>query len=1462
MTQHEREQLFRLLAARDGLGAATGSIPRRTGDAPVPLLPAQRQLWFLDRLGARDGVYTISQSWRLTGALDVEALRRALATVADRHEALRAGFAESDGEPVQIPALPGTAPELSYVDLRGAPESADSVLAAERARPFDLTRPPLVRGLLVAVADDAHLFVLTLHHIVADAASVGILLRELSVLYPAGAPALPEPAVRYGDYAAWQVTKPLEAGERYWREQLHDAPALLELPTDRPRPPAESFRGNGHSFQLSADQAADLAAFCHRHGVTANTVLLTAYVLLLSRHAGQDDVVVGMPMRDETVPGIEQCVGMFANTVAVRTRLAGDPTVAEVLAQVQDACLGALEHQSYPWERVAQDLRPARDLSHNPVFQVMFVLNSAGAGLELPGIRADWLDLPVTTARFDLTLALATTPDGIEGRLDYATDLFDAATVARFADQYEHLLRAMLAAPDAPVSTVDALPAADRTRLRDGGHPAPPVVSDGTLVTTLITRQAAQTPDAVAVEDGGPLTYAELVSRARRIAGALHASGVRRGDVVALGLPAGPDAITGLLGVLLAGAAYLPLDPGHPPARLAELLSDAAPAALVTNGEYTFAFDGPVLHTDNLPDAGPPPDINLGPDDLAYVIYTSGSTGAAKPVAVRHGALAELAGSFRELHRFGPCERVLMIPPLTFDAAVGDIFPALVSGATVLPWRDPASLTGPGLVQLCRDRRITMVDAPSALWQKWVSELATESVPLDCPLRTMMVGGEAVPITAVQTWAALTGGRIELHNHYGPTEATVCATSYRTLDAAELDGRVQLPIGAPLPHVRAYVVDDLLRPVLPGVPGELCLGGDAPARGYRDRPGATAEKFVPDPFSPVPGARMYRTGDLARLDSEGRLEFLGRVDRQLKVRGHRIEPAEVEAACRRHPGVQDVLVTARADRLVAYLVGDPGLDPLSVRSALRATLPGYLVPDAFAVLPELPLNSHGKVDHRALPEPADTATSTFTEPEGELEQRLAAIWAAVLDVDRVGRDDDFFLRGGHSLLAGTLMAKVRAELDVEVPVRTLFEASTLSAFADAVRAPGHREDDSLAEVLADAVLPADIDPRCTPAQAEAAIQRAMAPRVALLTGASGFLGPHLLADLLQHSDVVVRCLVRSADASEGADRIEQVLRDHLLWDEHFRSRIVAVPGDLGAPRLGLAAAELEAVAEGLDVIFHCGGEANFLRPYSQLRPGNVLGTAELLRLACRNGGTPVHLVSSLGVYPLERDAVITEDIPPDDPTGLDRGYELSKWAADRLARAARERGLPVTVHRPARVTGHSRTGIGPLGDRFANLLRCLALLGSAPEEDFDIEEDMAPVDHVAAAIGHLSRRRTGYGCDFHFHNQRTIRFGEVVAGLREFGYPIEPIPFEDWHTALSSAAADTADPALSAITAMIERTSPPRRTVFDCSHTEVVVAAGGLVCPPADRVLLQRYLAHYVRIGHLPAPAAAGKEPE
>ncbi|MBW4718783.1 non-ribosomal peptide synthetase [Saccharothrix obliqua] len=1434
-----------------GFGGASAAVavPRRDGDGAVPLLPAQRQLWFLDRLGARDGVYTISQSWRLTGVLDVDRFRAALGVVVDRHEALRAGFPDVDGEPVQVIAEPGVVPEVAVVDLRHLDRvrlRADAAVAAELRRPFDLTRPPLLRALVVRTADTESLLVLTLHHMVADAASVGVLLRELNQVYRGED--LPEPPVQYGDYAVWHAAQPLEAGERYWRDRLGDAPALLELPTDRPRPPAESFRGGGFSFHLPRERADEVAAFCRARGVTVNTVLLTAFTLLLARYSGQDDIVVGTPMRDESVPGVERCVGMYANTVAVRTRLDGDPTAAGVLDRVQDACVGALEHQRYPWELVARALRPARDLSHNPVFQVMFVLNHAGGGLDLPGVAARWLDAPVTTARFDLTLALATAPDGIEGRLDYATDLFDEATAARLAAHYDRLLGALLADADRPAAELSPLTAADLRWLHDGGHATPAApLTDGTPVHRSIAAQAERTPDAPAI---GDLSYRELVRAANGVARVLRERGVRRGDVVALGLPLGADAAVGLLGVLVAGAAYLPLDPGHPPARLAALLADARPVAVVTSRAHAAAFEPDALLVDDITPADTAPEVAVGPDDIAYVIYTSGSTGSAKAVAVRHGPVAELAESFRREHGFGPGERVLVIPPLTFDAAVGDIFPALVSGAALLPWADAAALTGPGLVELCGERGVTMVDAPSALWQKWTAELAAEGARVTGPLRLVMVGGEGVPVAAVRTWAELTDGRVPLHNHYGPTEATVCTTTYRTVDGAELGERTHLPIGRPLPHARAYVVDAALRPVPTGVPGELCLGGDAPARGYLGRPGTTAAHFVPDPFASTPGARMYRTGDLVRRRADGELEFLGRVDRQLKLHGHRIEPAEVEAACRRCAGVRDALVVARGGRLVGYLVGDA--EPAAVRGALRSALPNYLVPDAFVVVDALPLTANGKVDHTALPEPAERAAdAVHTPPEPGTEEDVAAIWSAVLDRERIGRDDDFFALGGHSLLAGTVTARVRAKFGVDLPVRVLFEATTLTSFAAAVELrfdPAHVEDGDAPDLGAEAALPADVRFSATPAEVAAAVDRAVRARTAFLVGATGFIGGHLLADLLTHSpDVVVRCLVRSG----GLDRIAANLRSHGLWRDEFADRVVPVAGDLSTERFGLSEEGFAALADGLDVIFHCGGEANFVRPYAHLRPGNVLGTTDVLRLACLRGVVPTHIVSTLGAYPLDRPVVVTERDAPDDPTGLARGYERSKWVADRLARAARAAGLPVTVHRPARVTGDSRTGIGPVGDRFANMLRAVVVLGSAPLEDFADEEDMAPVDYVAAAIGTLSRTPAGYGADFHFYNPRTIRFGEVVDVLRDFGYPVRAVPFAEWHAELSEAVARAGDPALSAIAAVVTPDTTPRRTVFDCSHTEATV---GRPCPPADAALLRKYLTHYVRTGHLPAP--------
>jgi len=1501
-----RDALFALLAARRGLAAGTGpvgatTVPRRAADAEVPLLPGQRQLWFLDRLGARDGVYTMAQCWRLSGELDHVALRAALAAVLVRHEALRAGFTEVAGEPVQHFAPADTPVPLIELDAHGSAAVAAELVARELGRPFDLTDPPLVRAILVRVGEAEHVFALGVHHIVCDGPSLGTVLTDLGDAYRAvlggRRPWLDEPEVRFGDVAAWRAGRATEdamaAHARFWTGHLAGAPLLLDLPADRPRGQTQTFRGAAHPFAMSKQDTKTVAEFCAKEGITPFPLLLAAYATVLARYAGCADLVLGVPMREETVPGVRGCVGMLVNTVALRVRPRAGLTVRELIGEVRASSIDALEHQDYPLELLARQVG-ARDPGHHPVFQVMFVLNPAGGDVELPGLAVRPVTLPTSAARFDLTFALTQQDGQLAGQLDYATDLFDAETVGRLGEHLHRVITAMISDPEQLVDEIDLLTDEEWALVRAGGHVAPPRPASPTTLTELVAGQAAATPDAVAVRDAdGRLTYRDLLTDADRLAWRLHRAGCRPDTVVGLGLRAGRAALTGLVGILRAGSAYLPVDPAHPRERLAALFADAGAGIVVTDAAHRDAFgwfDGEVLVLDELPaaPAGPPP-IAAGPDDLAYLIYTSGSTGTPKGVAVTHATAANLTRSFIADHGFLAGHRVLMVPPLTFDASVGDVFPVLASGAELVVCENPAELTGPGLLRLCAERRITMVDTASALWQKWVDDLrvAPPDQPTAGPLTTMMVGGEAVPVASVRDWAALTGGSVSLVNHYGPTEATVCATTYHTVDATELaDGR-QLPIGRPLPHVRVYVLDERQRPVPIGVPGELCVGGAALARGYHGLPQATADRFVPDPYAAGPSAdgpraRLYRTGDLVRWH-KGTLHFLGRLDRQVKIRGHRIEPAEVEAACRSHPAVRDALVLARPapaqhesaqqesaqqesaqQILVGYLVRRPGAtepEQAALRAHVRAQLPDYLVPSAFVLLDELPLTGNGKVDLAALPAPEERPSAPYVAPDTTVGLRLAELWAARFGREQVGVDDDFFELGGHSLAAAAMVTAVRAEFGIDLPLRGVFEHSTLGAFTAlvAARLTGDGGDRPTGvgvaaaggpvDLWAEAVLPDDIRPAF--GDRAAALRRAGVPRSVFLTGATGFLGAYLLAELLRRTSATVHCLVRADTAADAMARIERTLRGYRLWRPTDTHRIMPVVGDLGAPMLGMAAARFDTISAHADVIYHCGGQVNFALSYQDLKSANVDGTLDVLRMASRHRPTPVNLVSTLGVFPLDRADTVSETDPPDEPAALHRGYEQSKWVSDELARAARRRGLPVAVHRPARVTGDSRTGIGPPDDLFGNELRAVALLGSLPAGE---AEDMAPVDHVAGAIVHLGTRPDSYGRDFHHYNGSTLPTEVTARTLREFGYPVRTLPYAQWYAELTERTAGSDDRALLTIAAMAPPVAEPRLRRFDCAATEAAVAAGGLVCPPADAELLRRYLLHYVHSGHLPAP--------
>ncbi|WP_416904310.1 non-ribosomal peptide synthetase [Micromonospora echinospora] len=1507
------DQLLAVLLARRGI-AVTGTQTIRPGDraGDLPLSPAQQRIWFLDRLGVGDSAYVMGSAHRLTGALDATALTAALRLLVRRHEPLRTSFAERAGHPVQVilPADdPRTAVPLPLVDLAETPAATRQtrlhrLARYELTRPFDLGRAPLVRATLVRLAADDHVLLLAFHHIVCDDVSARLLHTELisgyATLVAGRQPTSEPPPVQYADYVRWLGERDpaaLAAQEAYWRDHLTGAPGQLDLPTDRPRPAQPRSPAGTRPFRFSGRLTSAIEELRRREDCTTFTVLLAAFTILLARHSGQEDVVVGVPASTRSLPELESMVGMFVNTLALRTDLSGDPSLRDVLRRVRRTSLGGLGHRDVPLERVTELVRPARGAGRQPLFQVMFVLNGTDSGPDptagpvdtTGGLTVTPAGLDGGTARFDLTLVVVGQAGQLTGQLDYDAELFDPATAARLVAHLELAVAALASTPELPLRDLALHTPTDRARLHAGLRPVTGVASAGVdapghvdepdYVDDLVAAQAARTPRAPAVlGDGQVLTYGELDRRVDRLARRLRTAGVGRETPVGMALRAGPDGIVALLAVIRAGGAYLPLDPGHPVDRVGALLADAGATILVTDATGRDLLAGLPVTVVVVDVADPadtavptPADATVSrdrrPEQLAYVVYTSGSTGRPKGVMVTHRTLTALAVSFRDRHNFGPGQRILMIPPLTFDASVGDVFPALISGAALVVHPDPAALTGPALVDLCRVEGITAVDAPAALWQRWVDDLDDldgHRLPADLPLTVMMVGGERVSADKLAAWHRLTGGRTAFYNHYGPTEATVCATVFRSTPADEAgsatatagpdsddapsDGYAaggHLPIGRPLPHVRAYVLDRWMRPVPYGAAGELYLGDDCLARGYLGRPALTAAAFVPDPFSATPGARLYRTGDLARVGPDGQLEFLGRVDRQLKIRGHRIEPAEIEAVLDGHPGVARSVVVARGQRLAAFVVPRqvaPTADEL--RAHLRSRLPEYLVPATVVALAELPLTAHGKVDPDRLPADTPDEERPFTAPATATEVAVARIWSRALDRERVGVDDGFFDLGGHSLLAAPVLSEVNRHFGTRLPLRSLFEAPALAAFAALVDAAlsdaavpgpvpaavvgGRRGPDLRAE----AVPPDDVAPLGT-------YVPLADPTGVLLTGATGFLGAYLLDDVLRHTTADVYCLVRAGSEAAATARIEENLRRYGRWRPDYPARIVPVVGDLAEPRLGLGQRAFDTLADRVDVVLHNGGSVHFVQPYERLRPANVSGTVEVLRLASRGRPKAVHHVSTLGVYlcPAYASRTVTEALPPDEPDGLHGGYNESKWVADRLVRTARERGLPVSVHRPARVTGDSRTGTGNADDYFSRLLRTFAETGAVPA--LDHVEDMAPVDVVAAAIGRLSRRPDALAADRHYFRPGLSypQMAEVLGGL---DIPVRLLPYRDWRAGVLRAGPSVALGPF--VPTLAEEDGPREHPYFDCAHTERATDAAGVPTPPPAATLLRRYL--------------------
>ncbi|GEJ57769.1 non-ribosomal peptide synthetase [Anaeromyxobacter diazotrophicus] len=1061
--------------------AAPPILPRPAGEPRVASF-AQQRLWFLEELAPGTPRHNIPAAVRLAGSLAPAALARALAALVRRHEVLRTRLAPSGGLPVPVVDEDAEAP-LPVEDLSCLEEPAREARLRERLaelarEPLDLAAGPVLRARLLRLSPEEHVLSLVVHHAATDGWSMGVAVRELGALYQAavaGRPAELAPLpLQYADYARWQRAwlqgDALEEQLGYWRERLRGAPPLLALPTDRPRPPVATDRGGHVRFLLPEALLRPLWRVGRAEGATPFMTLLAAFQVLLGRLAGQEDVSVGTPIANRTRAELEGLVGFFANTLVLRGDLGGDPTFRDLVARTRAAALGAYAHQDVPFEMVVEALQPRRALSHSPLFQVMFVLDDTPREpLRLPGLTLAPLEAETGSAAFDLTLALAAAEGGLDATLEYNADLFDAATAERIAAQLRTLLAGIAADPDRRISALPLLGDDERRRLTSEWAAAPAPEPADRSFAARFARQAAAAPDAVALTfQGRAVSYGELDRRAEHLARRLARRGAGPGALVGVSAERSVEAVVAALGVMKAGGCYLPLDPAYPAQRLAFMVEDSRVALLVTQPHLAARLPGiaSVVLVDDpaAEEAGGTAEALLaarapGPEDVAYAIYTSGSTGKPKAALLKHRGLVNLSEAQREAFGVGPGSRVLQFSPFSFDASVWELAMALGNGATLCLAPQEVLASSIELTALLREQRITHVTLPPSV----LAVLAPEELP---ELGTVISAGEACTRKLVERWAP---GR-RFWNAYGPTETTVCATMgpcsaedarppsigkpIANARAYVLDARPP-SIGKPIANARAYVLDARQRPVPVGVPGELCIGGVGVARGYLHRPELTVERFLPDPFQP--GGRLYRTGDLARWRADGTIEFLGRIDQQVKVRGFRIEPAEVEAALRRHPAVRECVVLAREDRpgearLVAYVEhGDaPAPSAAELKAAVRAELPEHMLPTGYVCLAKLPLSPSGKVDRAALPAPEARSERAYVAPRTEVEEKLAELCAGLLGVERVGVEDDFFELGGHSLLATQLLSRVRDAFDVELPLRVLFEGPSIAQLAQAV----------------------------------------------------------------------------------------------------------------------------------------------------------------------------------------------------------------------------------------------------------------------------------------------------------------------------------------------------------------------------------------------------------------------------
>ncbi|MBT2400793.1 non-ribosomal peptide synthetase [Streptomyces sp. ISL-100] len=1460
--------------AVDAVRRALAERLSRDGGTASGLLPDQQRTWMLHELdhgapGVVLGVY------RLSGPLDQAALQQAVAGLGWRYELLRSSFQEFAGRPLRVVASYAEL-HCDLVEATGQEEPAALAerCAAELARPFDVARGPLARLTVVRIDAGTHLLLTALHETIADEWTPDILCRALLDGYRALLAGDDDAELTADDFTAvvqaersWLDGDEAAASLAFWKEVLDGVP-VLRLPTDRPRPAVKTHRCGTRRRTAPLDLAAALDRLGQRYGTDRDTVVLAAFQALLGRWAQQEDIAVGV-----RIPGPRRAFGPYANTVVIRTLLFPELTVGQLVDGVREIRKDVVPHGRMPFSRVVDAVDPIRDLSRTPLFQVLFTAREALEPVAVGDLTAAAEPAPADTTPYDLALTVLTGSGAQTLQLTYNEDLFDGGTAERMLDQLTAMLTRFASHPDGLVATVPLAGAAERDLITSDWNATEQAYPHDRGLHELVAEQAERTPSLVAVSDQEEeLRYRDLDERANQLAHHLLELGVTAESRVALCLRRSAQIVVAMLAVLKAGAAYVPLDPQYPAERLGYLLSDSDSQVLITETALldrlpahqvrTMLMDAEWGEVADRPRTCP--EVTVDPGSLAYLIYTSGSSGLPKGVLVTHGGIVNNLAWRQRTWPLKPGERVLQNHPFSFDPSVWATFWPLTVGAECVISAPSQQLDTGALVRLIRDREIVLYGAVPS-----VNAVLMEHPEIgECTsLRHLLSGAE--PLTGRLQQAVHQRLSASVANLYGPTETTIDATYWQC--ARDRDPQAA-PIGRPVDNLRVYLVDSDGQLVPPGVPGEICVAGVGLARGYHRRPGLTAERFVPDPFSAVPGGRLYRTGDLGRWRPDGAIEFLGRADQQVKVRGFRVELGEIESVITMSDQVRDAVVVARPDgenssRLIAYVVpSDQAAPPTTAGLAefVGDMLPSYMVPSLWVPLDTLPLTVNGKVDRRALPEPpsAPAVAAGRTAPRTPLETETAQAFGAVLGTEEIGVEDDFFELGGTSIMLARLASRLLAQYQLDIPVHQFFRVPTVAGVSSVVETynragiEGVMSQQHATRLDEDARLDDDIDAGGLPAG------RHLAPRTVLLTGATGYLGAFLLEQLLRETTASVYCLVRAADDAAAARRIEDSMRQYLIWDESYRERIKALTGDLALPRLGTSEESWRELAEQVDVIYHNGALVNFVYPYSALRGPNVRGTHEVLRLACTHQVKAVHYVSTIDVLLATHTPrpFLEDDGPLRNPVEVPGGYTGSKWVAEKMVHLARERGIPVSIYRPGLIMSHSETGATQNSDYLLVAFRGYLPMRILP--DYPRIFDTVPVDYVAKAIVGISRKPEAVGRFFHLFNPAPVSIRRFCEWIQSYGYDFDIVPFEEARR--RALEVDTSHPLYPLVPLIRDAEVAPQPSLdpayidqlqpdAECRNVLDALAGTGIACPPMTEEMAHACLEFLVQDGFLPS---------